>query len=160
LAEKPGSVERVRLALRHAGLDDTISEFPDGTRTAADAASAVGCEVSQIVKSLVFCSKQRPVLVLTSGSNSVDETKVSKLLGSALESAKGRWVRDVTGFAIGGVSPIAHKSQMVIFIDEDLMALPKVWAAAGSPKHVFSILPDQLKSITGGKVADIRAEAD
>ena len=153
---KIGSIERVRLALAVADHEDTIFAFPEGTRTAVDAASAAGCDVSQIVKSLIFKSGDQPVLVLTSGSNRVDESKVEKMLGSKLEAAKGRWVREVTGFAIGGVSPIAHKSPLKIFIDEDLMKLSIVWAAAGSPTHVFSTKPDRLQEMTGGQVADVK----
>jgi len=153
---KIGSIERVRMALAAADHEDTIFAFPEGTRTAVDAANAAGCDVSQIVKSLVFRTGDQPVLVLTSGSNRVDERKVEELLGSKLEAAKGRWVREVTGFAIGGVSPIAHKSPLQIFIDEDLMKLSIVWAAAGSPTHVFSTKPDKLQEMTGGKVADVK----
>lgn len=155
---KIGSIERVRLALAAADHEDTIFEFPEGTRTAIDAAKAAGCDVSQIVKSLVFKCGDRPILVLTSGSNRVDESKIERLLGSSLEAAKGRWVRDVTGFAIGGVSPIAHKSPLRIFIDEDLMKLSTVWAAAGSPKHVFSTKPSVLQQMTGGQVADVKED--
>ena len=153
---KIGSIERVRLALAAAGHEDTIFAFPEGTKTAVDAANAAGCDVSQIVKSLVFKFGDQPVLVLTSGSNRVDESKVEELLGSKLEAAKGRWVREVTGFAIGGVSPIAHKSPLKIFIDEDLMKLSILWAAAGSPTHVFSTKPNKLQEMTGGQVADVK----
>ena len=155
---KVGSVERVRMALAAADHEDTIFAFPEGTRTAVDAANAAGCDVSQIVKSLVFRTGDQPVLVLTSGSNRVDERKVEELLGSKLEAAKGRWVREVTGFAIGGVSPIAHKSPLQIFIDEDLMKLSIVWAAAGSPTHVFSTKPDKLQEMTGGQIADVKVD--
>ena len=154
---KIGSIERVRLALAAANHEDTIFAFPEGTRTAVDAASAAGCDVSQIVKSLIFKSGDHPILVLTSGSNRVDESKVERLLGERLEAAKGRWVRDVTGFAIGGVAPIAHKSPLKIFIDEDLMKLSTVWAAAGSPTHVFSTNPVKLQEMTGGQVVDVKA---
>ena len=153
---KKGSVDRVRLALLAAGHDGDVFEFPEGTRTAVDAANAAGCEVSQIVKSLIFKADDQPVLVLTSGSNRVDERKIEQLLGKVLEAAKGRWVREVTGFAIGGVSPIAQKSPCKIFMDEDLMPLPKIWAAAGSPAHVFSTTPEQLLEMTGGQIADVK----
>ena len=155
---KIGSIERVRMALAAADHEDTIFAFPEGTRMALDAANAARCDVSQIVKSLVFKCGDQPVLVLTSGSNRVDESKVEELLGSKLEAAKSRWVRDVTGFAIGGVSPIAHKSPLKIFIDEDLMKLSVLWAAAGSPTHVFSTKPDKLLEMTGGKVADVKVD--
>ena len=155
---KIGSIERVRMALDAAGHEDTIFAFPEGTRTAVDAANAAGCDVSQIVKSLIFRAGEHPILVLTSGSNRVDENKVEEFLGVKLEAAKGRWVREVTGFAIGGVSPIAHKSPLKIFIDEDLMKLSIVWAAAGSPTHVFSIEPANLQKMTGGQVADVKVD--
>ena len=148
------------------GHEDTIIEFPEGTRSAKDAANAVGCSVAQIVKSMIFRGSDasgdsggdRPVLVLTSGSNSVDEAKVSKLLNTEIKRADGRWVRDVTGFAIGGVAPIGHIVAPVILIDEDLVPLPQIWAAAGSPMKVFSTSPSRLIEMTDGLVADIKKQ--
>jgi len=152
------SVDRVRQSLQDHGHEDTIIEFPEGTRSAIDAANAVGCGVAQIVKSMIFQSDNRPVLVLTSGSNWVDENKVSRLLGSELKRADGRWVREVTGFAIGGVAPIGHIVAPVILIDEDLVPLPRIWAAAGSPMKVFSTSPSRLIEMTDGLIAEIKRD--
>jgi prolyl-tRNA editing enzyme YbaK/EbsC (Cys-tRNA(Pro) deacylase) len=150
------SVERVRAALRAAGHADTISEFPDGTRTSQDAAKAVGCTVAQIAKSIVLRAGEQAVLVIASGPNRVSLEKISALMGAPVKSADGRWVRDVTGFAIGGVPPVGHAGAIRIFIDADLMALDPVWAAAGSPRHVFRTSAKDLARMTGGTVADVK----
>lgn len=150
------SVERVRAALLAAGHADTISEFPEGTRTSQDAANAVGCTVAQIAKSIVLRMGERVVLVIASGRNRVDVAKVGALIGGPVKSADGRWVRDVTGFAIGGVPPVGHSSAIRVFIDQDLMALDPIWAAAGSPRHVFRTSAKELTRMTGGKVADVK----
>jgi prolyl-tRNA editing enzyme YbaK/EbsC (Cys-tRNA(Pro) deacylase) len=163
---KISSADRVRQSLLSHDHEDTIIEFPEGTRSAKDAANAVGCCVAQIVKSMIFRSDDqsddqsddRPVLVLTSGSNWVDEAKVSKLLNTKIKPADGRWVRDVTGFAIGGVAPIGHIVAPVILIDEDLVPFPRIWAAAGSPMKVFSTSPSRLIEMTNGLIADIKKE--
>jgi prolyl-tRNA editing enzyme YbaK/EbsC (Cys-tRNA(Pro) deacylase) len=150
------SVERVRSALKAAGHPDTISEFPEGTRTSQDAANAVGCTVAQIAKSIVLRAGEQVVLVIASGRNRVDIAKVAAAAGAPVKSADGRWVRDVTGFAIGGVPPIAHTANVRIFIDADLMALDPIWAAAGTPRHVFRTSPEELARITGGTVMDVK----
>jgi prolyl-tRNA editing enzyme YbaK/EbsC (Cys-tRNA(Pro) deacylase) len=150
------SVERVREALVAAGHADTITLFPEGTRTAQDAANAVGCTVAQIVKSIVLRAEGEVVLVLTSGANRVDTAKISAALGRPISSADGRWVRDVTGFAIGGVAPVGHISCPRIFIDADLMKLDPVWAAAGSPRHVFKTSAAELARMTDGNVTDVK----
>src|SRR3569623_398410 len=131
------SVERGRAARIAAGHADTIGVFPDGTRTAQDAANAVGCAVAQIAKSIVLRAGDQVVLVIASGANRVATKKIEARLGQPVKSSDGRWVRDVTGFAIGGVAPVGHAQPPRIFIDADLMALDPVWAAAGSPRHVF-----------------------
>jgi len=154
--ETTPSVERVRAALLAASHDDTIAVFPDGTRTAQDAANAVGCTVAQIAKSIVLRAGDGVVLVVTSGANRVDTAKIAALLGHPVKPADGRWVRDVTGFAIGGVAPVGHQSPPHIFIDQDLMALDVVWAAAGSPRHVFRTTGADIARMTGGTVADVR----
>ena len=150
------SVERVRAALLAAGHDDTITMFPDGTRTAQDAASAVGCAVAQIAKSIVLRAGEQVVLVIASGANRVDVAKVAARLGRPVKPADGRWVRDVTGFAIGGVAPVGHALAPRIFIDADLMALDPVWAAAGTPRHVFRTSAAELARMTGGEVTDVK----
>ncbi|HEY6026447.1 MAG TPA: YbaK/EbsC family protein [Pseudolabrys sp.] len=150
------SVERVRAALAAAGHPDTIDVFPDGTRTAKDAANAVGCDVAQIAKSIVLRAGEQVVLVIASGANRVDTNKVAARLGQPVKPADGRWVRDVTGFAIGGVAPVGHALAPRIFIDADLMALDPVWAAAGTPRHVFRTSAAELARMTGGEVTDVK----
>lgn len=150
------SVERVRAALLAAGHADTITIFPDGTRTAQDAARAVGCTVAQIAKSVVLRAGEQVVLVVASGANRVDLAKISARLDQPVKPADGRWVRDNTGFAIGGVAPVGHASPPRIFIDADLMALDPVWAAAGSPRHVFRTSATELARMSGGEIADVK----
>ena len=153
------SIERVRAALAAAGHPDTITAFPDGTRSAADAAAAVGCDVAQIAKSIVFRAGARAVLVIASGANRVDMGKVATAIGQPVKRADGVWVRDTTGFAIGGVSPVGHLAPPIVLLDRDLLALDQVWAAAGSPMHVFRSTPDELLRITGAAPADVREDA-
>ena len=160
MADPNNSVERVRAALLSAGHEDTIAEFPDGTRTAADAAAAVGCTVAQIAKSIVLRAGDQVVLVIASGVNRVDVAKVSALFGVNVVAANGRWVRDVTGFAIGGVAPVGHLTTPRVLIDEDLMALDPIWAAAGSPKHAFRTSARELVYLTGGQMADAKATSE
>jgi prolyl-tRNA editing enzyme YbaK/EbsC (Cys-tRNA(Pro) deacylase) len=151
-----GSVERVRAALLAAGHPDTITAFPAGTRTAAEAAAAVGCTVAQIAKSIVFRAGSRAVLIVTSGANRVDQAKAGALLGTALARADADWVRAVTGFAIGGVAPIGHLTPPLLLLDEDLQALDPIWAAAGSPTHVFKTTAADLRRLTGASWATVR----
>jgi prolyl-tRNA editing enzyme YbaK/EbsC (Cys-tRNA(Pro) deacylase) len=151
-----GSVERVRAALLAAAHPDTITTFPAGTRTAADAAAAVGCTVAQIAKSIVFRAGDRPAVIITSGANRVDPGRAAAALGVRLSRADADWVRAVTGFAIGGVAPIGHLSPPMMLLDEDLLALDPVWAAAGSPSHVFRTTAAELQRMTGAAVAQVR----
>ncbi len=155
---KQKSVDWVRQALLDNNHDDTIVEFPEGTKSAAEAATAVGCTIGQIVKSMIFRCDGKAVLVLTCGANQVDTNKVSALIGGKVERADGRWVREVTGFAIGGVAPIGHVLSPVVLIDEDLTVFDKVWAAAGSPMKVFSTTPQSLVEMTGGTVANVKSD--
>jgi prolyl-tRNA editing enzyme YbaK/EbsC (Cys-tRNA(Pro) deacylase) len=152
-----GSVERVRAALLAAGHPDTITAFPAGTRTAADAATAVGCTVAQIAKSIVFRAGPRAALIVTSGANRVDQAKAGAALGAALARADADWVREITGFAIGGVSPVGHLAPPLLLLDEDLQALDPIWAAAGSPTHVFRTTAADLHRLTGARWAAVRA---
>ncbi len=152
-----GSVERVRAALAAAGHPDTITVFPAGTRTAADAAAAVGCTVAQIAKSIVFRAGMRAAVVITSGANRVDQVKASAALGVPLGRADADWVRQTTGFAIGGVAPLGHVTAPLLLLDEDLLALDPIWAAAGSPNHVFRTSAAELLRITGATAADVRS---
>jgi prolyl-tRNA editing enzyme YbaK/EbsC (Cys-tRNA(Pro) deacylase) len=157
VAGEGSSVGRVRAALRAAGHAETISLFPAGTRTSEDAARAVGCAVAQIAKSLVFRAKGsgRPVLVIASGANRVDLAKVAAAVGAPIERADGRWVREITGFAIGGVAPVGHEVPPLVLLDETLMALDRVWAAAGSPMHVFATTPAELVRISAGRIVAV-----
>jgi prolyl-tRNA editing enzyme YbaK/EbsC (Cys-tRNA(Pro) deacylase) len=152
-----GSVERVRVALLAAGHPDTITAFPDGTRTAADAAVAVGCTVAQIAKSIVFRAGERAAVVVASGANRVDPARASTALGVTLARADADWVRLATGFAIGGVAPVGHLAPALILLDEDLLTLDPIWAAAGSPRHVFRTTAADLLRMTGAKAATVKA---
>jgi prolyl-tRNA editing enzyme YbaK/EbsC (Cys-tRNA(Pro) deacylase) len=151
-----GSVERVRAALLAAGHPDTILAFPDSTRTAADAAAAVGCTVAQIAKSIVFRAGDRAAVIVTSGANRVDPALAGTSLGVKLARADADWVRLTTGFAIGGVAPVGHLSPPLVLLDEDLLVLDPIWAAAGSPRHVFRTTAADLQQITGAKAAVVR----
>lgn len=155
----PTSVERVRAALAQRGLPVEILEFPESTRTAQDAAKAVGTSVGQIVKSLVFVAGGRPILVLASGRHRVDARKVARLVGTArVEKATAEIARAATGFSIGGVPPVGHLTVLPVYLDETLLAHPVVYAAAGTPHAVFAITPPDLARITRAVVGDIAEE--
>jgi len=141
------SIARVQDALRAAGLFNEVRELPDSTRSSAEAAAALGCSVAQIAKSVVFRSGSgRPVLVVASGANRMDERKVEALLGDRLLRADAEYVRERTGFAIGGVAPIAHATPPHVFLDEDLFAFDRVYAAAGTPFAIFALTPAELEA--------------
>ncbi len=148
---------RVQSLLRAAGLEAEVVEFAETTRTSAEAAAQIGCAVAQIAKSLVFRAKAtgRPVLVIASGANRVDEKAVEALLGEKIGKADADFVRDKTGYAIGGVAPVGHATPPVTFIDESLLAFEVIWAAAGTPFAVFPLAPAELQRLTGGRVAAI-----
>jgi len=153
------SVQRVQEALAAVGGGHTVVALEQSARTSAEAASAVGCKVDQIAKSLVFRGEetQRPVLVITSGANRVDERKVAALIAEPVGRADAEFVRRRTGFAIGGVAPVAHAEPLTILIDEDLLRWPEIWAAAGHPNTVFKLTPDDLVRMTGGRVAAVKS---
>ncbi len=151
-----GSVDRVRAALQRAGHPDTITVFPAGTRTAAEAAAAVGCTVAQIAKSIVFRAGSRAAVVIASGANRVDPVKAGQALGVALTRADADFVRETTGFAIGGVAPVGHTAPPLVLLDQDLFTLDPIWAAAGSSAHVFRTSAAELLRLSGGKVAEIK----
>jgi Cys-tRNA(Pro) deacylase len=141
-----------------AALGDSfqVVEFEASTRTSEDAAAAIGCSVAEIAKSLVFkTAAGRPVLVIASGANRVDEKKVRALLGEKIERADADFVREATGYVIGGVPPLAHATEPVVLIDRDLEAFEAIWAAAGTPNAVFRLTPADLVRLTGGQVADL-----
>lgn len=152
----PSSVERVRAALSQAGLDLPIREFPQSTGTAAEAALAVGTSVGQIVKSLVFTAAGRPVLALVSGSNRLDPERLAALVGQPVERADADTVRRATGFAIGGVPPVGFPAPISCYLDVDLLRYDRVWAAAGTPHHVFAIATRDLLRITGALPTDLK----
>ncbi len=151
------SAKKVQSALREAGFSGEVVELPGSTRTAAEAARAVGCEVGQIVKSLVFRAvhTDRPILVVASGANRVNERAVGDLIGEPLQKADAHFVRARTGFAIGGVPPIGHAETIETFVDEDLSNFSEIWAAAGTPNTVFRLTPGDLVRLTRGRVARI-----
>ena len=152
------SARRVRDALAARGFTFEIREFPQGTRTAAEAAAAIGCEVAQIAKSLVFRAREtdRPVLVIASGANRIDENAVAALIGEKIGRADADFVRERTGFGIGGVPPVGHDTPLATLIDRDLLAFDEIWAVAGTPNAVFRLTPADLVAVTGGQVADIK----
>lgn len=148
------SAMKVQDALNRFGIDCRVVELPQSTRTAQEAANAVGCELAQIVKSLVFKGLKSgdPILVLTSGANRVNEKLLCEVVGEPIGKADADFVRERTGFAIGGVPPVGHIEPIRTFIDEDLMAFGEVWAAAGTPNAVFRLKTTDLRIITPGAV--------
>ena len=150
------SVERVQETLKSMGLAAEVIEFSESTRTAAEAAAAIGTAVGQIAKSLVFMAGDEPVLVIASGSNRVDIEKLHRLLGREITRPDAESVRKATGFSIGGVPPVGHKKRLRTIIDEDLLNFTAVYAAAGTPHAVFAVSPRDLIRITEGEVVDIK----
>ena len=140
-----------------AGLECCVLELLASTRTAQEAADAVGCSVGQIVKSLVFRGKQsgKAVFVAASGANRVNEKRLKECVGEGIEKATPEFVRETTGFAIGGVSPVGHLQSIESYIDEDLLGYTELWAAAGTPNAVFKLTPADLTQLTAGKVVAI-----
>jgi len=152
------SARRVQEALEALGFPCQVVEMPETTRSAAEAARAIGCRVEQIAKSLVFMAARtgRPILVIASGGNRVDERRLAALVGEPVEKADAEFVRQRTGFGIGGVPPVGHREPLATFIDEDLLRHAEIWAAAGSPNAVFRLAPEDLRKMTGGQVASIK----
>jgi prolyl-tRNA editing enzyme YbaK/EbsC (Cys-tRNA(Pro) deacylase) len=146
-------VDRFLEAAAARGLDVDVRTFPQGTRTAQDAAAAIGCDVAQIVKSLVFVADGRPLLVLTSGANRVDERALAAAVGAdTLRKATAEEVREATGYAIGGTPPFGHRQPLRVICDRHLTEQEEVWAAAGSPSSVFPLRPASLLEVTGAEV--------
>ncbi len=151
------SEERVAAAAAERGLEVEVRAFPEGTRTAADAAAAIGCDVAQIVKSLVFVVGDDPVLALVGGADQLDEAKLSAAAGGGrVRRADADLVRAATGFAVGGVPPFGHATALRCFVDDALLRHEVVWAAAGTPTHVFSADPKALAAAAGAEVAELR----
>lgn len=149
------SINRVVAAGAELGVTVEPRRFPEGTKTAQDAARAIGCDVAQIVKSLVFVADGEPFLALTSGPNRADERKLASLLGAlAVRKADAEVARAATGFSIGGTPPFGHPRKLRVLVDRDLLAHDEVWAAAGTPDAVFPLTPDDLVRASGGETAD------
>ena len=149
-----GAIDRFSDAARARGLHPEVRRFPEGTKTAADAARAIGCGVAQIVKSLVFMAGEAPVLALTSGANRVDTEALAGLAGSGpVRRATPEEARTATGFAVGGTPPFGHPEPVMTFLDPDLLAFEEVWAAAGTPDSVFPLSPQDLLRVSGARTA-------
>jgi prolyl-tRNA editing enzyme YbaK/EbsC (Cys-tRNA(Pro) deacylase) len=152
-----GGAERFERAARAVGLRPAIRRFEQGTRTAAEAAAAVGCELGQIVKSLVFVADGTPFLALTSGSNLADPERLAGVLDARrVRKATAQEVRDATGYPIGSTPPFGHLRRLRVVLDQDLLRYRELWAAAGAPDAVFPISPEDLERTSGGEVADFR----
>ncbi|HHX26571.1 MAG TPA: YbaK/EbsC family protein [Firmicutes bacterium] len=149
--------QRIQDLLESLGFDYTVIELPDTTRTAIDAANSVGCTVGQIAKSLIFRGKRtgKPILIIASGSNRVNEKRIAEYIGEPIEKADAEFVRTATGFAIGGVPPLGHLQDIRTFIDEDLLQHERIWAAGGTPNSVFQLEAKDLQDMTSGEVAPI-----
>ncbi|MBO1111245.1 YbaK/EbsC family protein [Bordetella petrii] len=156
----PESAQRVARLLQDLGHEHAIVILPQTGKTSAEAAQGLGCQVAQIAKSIIFRRRADnvPVLVIASGVNRVDETKVAGLVGE-LAKADARYVREMTGYAIGGVCPIGHAVKPAMLIDQDLLQYDTLWAAAGHPHAVFRLSPRQLVDMTGAPVADVALRA-
>jgi prolyl-tRNA editing enzyme YbaK/EbsC (Cys-tRNA(Pro) deacylase) len=152
------SAQRFQDWLREQGYDYQIVEMATSTRTAQDAASALGCQVAQIAKSLVFrgAASGQPILVIASGAHRVNEARLAELAGEPIAKADAAFVQEATGFAIGGVPPLGHRIPPRTFIDADLMQFAVIWAAAGTPRAVFSLAPEDLPRLTGGQVIAVQ----
>ena len=153
------AAQRVQDALKALGVTSQVVELPESTRSAAEAAQAIGCRVEQIVKSLVFRgrSTNRPILAVVSGGNRVDEEKLAVLVAEPVAKADAEYVRQRTGYAIVGVPPVGHVESLVCVVDEDLLQYEQIWAAAGTPRAVFQLTPADLQRITDGRVVSVAA---
>jgi len=152
------SAQKVQDTLKNLGFSYRVTELSHTTHTASEAAKAIGCKVGQIAKSLIFKTKntKRPILVIASGSNRVNEKKIGDLICESIEKANADFVRKKTGFSIGGVPPVGHLEKINTFIDEDLMQYEEIWAAAGNPNAVFKLTPLDLVKMTGGRIISIK----
>ncbi|MEJ2706128.1 MAG: YbaK/EbsC family protein [Anaerolineales bacterium] len=152
------SAQQFQNALQELGFSLQVVELPDSTRTALEAAEAIGVQVGQIVKSLVFKAKRsgRPILVVASGAHRVNEKRIEAHIDEPLGKANADFVRQSTGFAIGGVPPVGHQTRLQTFVDQDLLQYNEIWAAAGTPHAVFRLTPAQLVEMTQGEVISVR----
>lgn len=152
------AAECIQQLLHNLGVRTEVVEFGASTRTSAEAATAIGTTVAQICKSIVWATDGGAVLVIASGANRIDTAKVEQHVGKPLAKANAAFVREQTGYVIGGVPPIGHAHQVPIFIDQDLLRYPVVYAAAGTPNTIFPITPPELLRVTGGSVIDCRVD--
>ena len=152
---RTSAIHRFIIEAEASGLDIEVQRYPDGTRTAADAAAAVGCKIDQIVKSLVFMADVRPILILCSGARRVDEEKLAEYIGTEIRIAGASEVRAATGYAIGGTPPLGHTVPLKTVVDPHLMEFEEIWAAAGTPDSVFPIQPKELVKATSGAVVAV-----
>ena len=152
------SAQKIQDLLNSLGYNYTVVEHAESTRTAQEAADRAGCELGQIVKSLIFKGKDshKPILVLTSGANRVDEKRITAYAGEHIVRADADFVRAATGFAIGGVPPIGHAQKMETYLDEDFLQYATIWAAAGTPNAIFELKTEDLQKMTSGKVARVK----
>jgi prolyl-tRNA editing enzyme YbaK/EbsC (Cys-tRNA(Pro) deacylase) len=152
------SAQKIQDQLKALGYDYTVIEHAESTRTAQEAADRAGCALGQIVKSLIFKGKDsgKPILVLTSGANRVDEKRISEYAGEPISRGDADFVRAVTGFAIGGVPPVGHIQKMETYIDEDFLQYPTIWAAAGTPNAIFELKTEDLQKMTNGTIARVK----
>ena len=152
------SAQKVQDQIKSLGFDYTVIEHAESTRTAQEAADRAGCELGQIVKSLIFRGKEsgKPILVLTSGANRVDEKRISEYAGEAIGRADADFVRSVTGYAIGGVPPLGHVQNMETYIDEDFLQYETIWAAAGTPNAIFELKTSDLQKLTDGRIVQVK----
>jgi prolyl-tRNA editing enzyme YbaK/EbsC (Cys-tRNA(Pro) deacylase) len=152
------TAQKIQDLLKSMGYPNTVIEFAESTRTAQEAADRAGCQLGQITKSLIFRGKQsgKAILVLTSGANRVDEKRIAQHAGEPIGRAEADFVRDITGFSIGGVPPLGHAHRMETYIDEDLLLYESIWAAAGTPNAIFELTPVDLQALTGGKTVRVK----
>jgi prolyl-tRNA editing enzyme YbaK/EbsC (Cys-tRNA(Pro) deacylase) len=153
------SARKVQDALIALGFGTRhVVELPDSTRTAGEAAAAIGCTVAQIAKSLVFKGRTsgNPILVIASGANRVNTQRIGELVGETVDKPDADYVREKTGFVIGGVPPVGHSTSLITFVDEDLRQFGEIWAAAGTPRAVFKLTPGDLEKMTAGRVISVK----
>jgi prolyl-tRNA editing enzyme YbaK/EbsC (Cys-tRNA(Pro) deacylase) len=151
------SARRIQDVLNDFGMSHSVVQLPDSARTAVEAAQAIGCTVEQIAKSLVFMTTDtcEPVLVIASGPNRVNEETIAKAISHPVRKAQASFVLEKTGYAIGGIPPVGHRVQMKTLIDQDLLNLTEIWAAAGTPHAVFRLSPGELLRMTAGEVISV-----
>jgi Cys-tRNA(Pro) deacylase len=151
------NAKKVQEALDDFQIQLEVVELPESTRSAVEAANAIGCRVEQIAKSLIFKTKEtnRPILVIASGVNRVNEKKLGEIVGESVSKADAAFVRAETGFVIGGIPPVGHSRPLAAYIDETLLKFDEIWAAAGTPNAVFRLTPEDLLRITSGEVISV-----